>query len=280
MKQPYQLKHLFPFVDLALLSEPNPDSTHKDLYENAIWYSTDPREAVLKLSKAKVIFLHPDAFDHWSDVLLQLQQHRPLPLQLCILADSDYTLGHEHLDTLLAFFPKTIFWVQNWFGSDERVKLLPIGVMKAWDSRRQRTKPLGISFALNYIGNPHREDFFAFLQENPSIQEHCLPKVGFEEYCELLSECYCTTCPMGEGFDTFRFWESLMMGTIPIVKEHPFYDMVRSQYPKLPFLVVKEWKDVFELLPTFTQEWYESQWKDADVSCLELDTWIKQLPDS
>ncbi len=280
MSKPYQLKDLFPFIDLALLSEPNPNATYKELYPKAIWFSTNPKEAVAKLANANILFLHPDAFDYWSDILLELQQYRPLPLKLCILADSDLTIGHEHLDSLLAFFPSTHFWVQNWFGSDERVKLLPIGVNGVQKSSRQRSKPLAISFLLQYIGNSHREEFFAFLNHYPAILQHCLPRTDFPEYCDHLSECYFSTCPMGEGYDTFRFWESLMMGTIPIVKEHPFYEVLRMEYPRLPFIVIKDWTDLFELLPTMTQELYDSLWKDADLSCLDLETWIRQLPDS
>ena len=82
---------------------------------------------------------------------------------------------------------------------------------------------------------------------------------------------------MGEGYDTFRFWESLMMGTIPIVKEHPFYEVLRMNYPTLPFVVVKDWKDLFDLIPRINQEWYEAIWKEADLSCLEFESWI---PDS
>lgn len=277
MKEPYSLKKLFPFIDLALLSEPTPESTHKELYPKALWFSTNPKEAVAKLTTASILFLHPDAFDRWSDILLELQQHHPLPVKLIIIGDSDYCLGHEHMETLLAFFPETHFWIQNWYGSHERVKLLPIGVNGSWKSTRERTRPIGISFLLHYIGNTHRDEFFSFLNEHPSIQESCLPKTGFQDYCELLSECYTTTCPMGEGYDTFRFWESLMMGTIPIVKEHPFYEVLRMNYPTLPFVVVKDWKDLFDLIPRINQEWYEAIWKEADLSCLEFESWI---PDS
>jgi hypothetical protein len=280
MKQPYGLKHMYPFIDVALLLEPTLHTSYKDVYSKILWLSSNPREAVAKLAQAKILFLHPDGFDKWTDILLELQQQHPLPVKLIIIADSDYTLGHEHMDTLLAFFPETQFWIQNWYGSHERVKLLPIGVNGHWTATRERTRPIGISFLLQYIGNVHRDEFFRFLNENPSIQRYCLPKTGFQDYCDLLSECYFSTCPMGEGYDTFRFWESLMMGAIPIVKEHPFYEVLRLHYPKLPFLVVKDWKDLIDLIPTMNQEWYERLWKEADLSCLEVETWIRELPDS
>lgn len=277
MNKPHQLKNLFPFIDLALLSEPTPDSTHKELYSKALWFSTEAKEAVAKLTTASIVFLHPDAFDRWTDILLELQQNHPLAIKLIIIADSDYCIGHEHMEALLAFFPETHFWIQNWYGSHERVKLLPIGVNGPWMPRREKRRPIGISFLLQYIGNTHRDEFFAFLNEYPMIQGHCLPRTGFQDYCELLSECYCSTCPMGEGYDTFRFWESLMMGTIPIVKEHPFYEVLRMNYPRLPFVVVKDWKDLFDLIPRINQDWYEEIWKEADLSCLDFETWI---PDS
>ena len=47
-------------------------------------------------------------------------------------------------------------------------------------------------------------------------------------------------CPKGNGVDTYRFWEALYLGTIPIVDYGKFYD----QFGDLPKLDVKSISDL------------------------------------
>lgn len=274
MKRPYQLNQLFPFIDVALFTEPTPTSTIQELYRKALWTSTPLEEVQEKLRNASVLFLHPDGIDYWTTILTN---NPSFPVKLLILANSDYTLGHQHLDPLVKVFPKTIFWVQNWFGYHKNVEFLPIGVNGPHTSRRERQYPLGISFVLNYPGYIHREEFCHFLQATPQIQQYCFPRVGFEEYCELTSECYFSCCPMGGGYDTLRFWETLMMGTIPIVKKHPFYEGLQLHYPGLPMVLVDTWKGLLELLPTLNKELYKHILESAEMSCTTSSYWLTRL---
>lgn len=268
---------LFPFFDIKLLSDNHIGDYPPELKENAIWPSTPAKEAVHQLMRANIIYIHPDGFDYWSDILLELQQHKPLPVKLFIIADSDFAMGNEHIDVMTIFFPNSFFWIQNWYGYHEKVVCLPLGVNKSYKKELQKTKPLGISFLLNYIGNPKREDFFNFLNNTPSILPYCLEKGNFQHYLNQLSECRFSTCPMGEGFDTFRFWESLMVGAIPIVKKHPFYESLRYNYPGIPFVEVEDWSDLVNLLPSLTEDFYQSLMKPANLFMLEQSYWIKQV---
>jgi hypothetical protein len=269
--------NFYEYIDLALLIDNHIGDYPPALIQKGVWSSTPPREAVSKLSKATIIYLHADGFDYWSDILLDLQQYRPLPVRLFIIMDSDYCFGDEHMETLVAFFPKTKFWIQNWCGSLESVQLLPIGVNKRYQKESIKTQSLGISFLLNYIGNPKREEFFQFLHTTPSIQAYYLERGGFEHYFDQLSICMFSTCPMGEGFDTYRFWESLMMGAIPIVKKHEFYRTLELHYPTVPFVEIEEWADILDLLPELTQEYYARLMKNADLTCVTQSYWRNQL---
>lgn len=47
-------------------------------------------------------------------------------------------------------------------------------------------------------------------------------------------------CPVGEGQDTHRVWESLIFGNIPIVKSGPLDNL----YEGLPVIITKSWKDL------------------------------------
>jgi hypothetical protein len=267
----------YKYVDVALLADNHIGDYPPEFIEKCVRPSTPPREAVSKIMKAKIIYLHADGFDYWSDILLEVQQHKPLPVRLFILMDSDYCFGDEHMECFLAFFPTTKFWIQNWCGSLEKVQLLPIGVNMSYQKESNKTQPLGISFLLNYMGNTKREEFFEFLHTTQSILPYCLEKGGFEQYFDQLSRCMFSTCPMGEGFDTYRFWESLMMGAIPIVKKHEFYSTLKQQYPKVAFVEVDNWSDIIDLLPNLTIEYYNSFMDHANLDCLQQSYWIKQL---
>jgi hypothetical protein len=49
-------------------------------------------------------------------------------------------------------------------------------------------------------------------------------------------------CPRGNGVDTHRLWETLYMGSIPIVR----WDIAHSDWTDLPIVFVRSWEDVTE----------------------------------
>lgn len=44
-------------------------------------------------------------------------------------------------------------------------------------------------------------------------------------------------CPRGNGVDTHRLWETLYMGSIPVVQ----YDPCHSEFADLPILFINDW---------------------------------------
>lgn len=276
MEEAFQHKHIFQYIDLVLIDK-DQSSLHPTLQEKSVRWNQNPKEVVSKLKKAEILYIHPDGFDKWTDILFYLAEKTYLPTKLVIIAGSDYAIGDEHMEPFLAFFPRTEFWICNWCGSFERCRALPLGTNGQVESILQKTRPLGISFLLNYIGNPKREEFFDFINKHPEIQVHCLERAGFQEYCTTLSTCLFSTCPMGEGFDTYRFWESLMVGTIPIVKDHPFYETLLEYYPNLPIIRLKAWDDLLTLLPELTDEKWLTIMTRSTMDVSKKSYWIERL---
>ena len=242
---------LYPFVDYVLTSKEKEKDLHSFLKEKCLFYTDPPKDVVQKLATAKILYIYPDTFNEWTDILLFIHQKKPLPTKLMIFADSDIPFSNEHLDALFAFFADTEFWVQNWTGKHPRCKLLPLGSSNPLlPSQNKKERRLGISYLHLYIGCQAREDFFNFLNDIPSMQEYCFPKTTFVDYCEHLSKVKIHTCPMGEGYDTFRFWESLALQTVPVVKDHSFYDAIQYEYPEIPMIRLNSWNDLkhFETL--------------------------------
>ena len=48
-------------------------------------------------------------------------------------------------------------------------------------------------------------------------------------------------CPSGLGFDTYRLWETLLLGSIPVVESNTGFDRT---YSNLPVLVVRNYSDL------------------------------------
>lgn len=241
-------QHIYPFVDYVLTSKNKQKNLDSLLQEKSLFYTDPPKLVVEKLSNAKILYIYPDTFDQWTDILLLIHQKKPLPVKLMIFADSDLSLSNEHLDALIAFFGETEFWIQNWTGDHPRCTLLPLGSSNLMNSvQSDKEEILGISYLNLYNGCAAREEFYTFLNEVPTIQRYCFPKTTFENYCLRLSNVKMHTCPMGEGYDTFRFWESLATGTVPVVKDHFFYDNLANQYPGIPMIRLSSWKDLEHL---------------------------------
>ena len=284
IERPVQHSVFYPYIDVALLDKDLMKTENPLLASKAISWKDSPKDVMARLSSATVIFIHPNVFDKWTDILLLIAQRTSLPVKLIIISQSDYAVGDEHMEVMRVFFPNTTFWIQNWCGLTEGCDILPLGTNGMYKELAEKSQPLGISYVKrylnvshNYVGNQHREDFYSFLEKNPAMVDYSLPKCGFFEYCYNLSKCYFTTCPMGEGFDTYRFWESLMVGTIPVVKDHPYYDNLLLQYPNIPIIRLKTWDELITVLPTLTPELHEKMLKDSNLECLTEEYWLNKL---
>ncbi len=78
-------------------------------------------------------------------------------------------------------------------------------------------------------------------------------------------------CPRGNGIDTHRLWETLYMGSIPIV----FRDIAHSDWTDLPILFVDSWDEVTEeFLNSQIQRFETTQW---NMSKLHVGYWIRQI---
>ena len=83
-----------------------------------------------------------------------------------------------------------------------------------------------------------------------------------------------TLCPRGNGIDTHRLWETLYMGSIPIVK----HDVAINEFNDLPICFVNDWREV-------TVEFLEKERiriKNSEHYCmdkLKIGYWIHKIND-
>jgi len=75
--------------------------------------------------------------------------------------------------------------------------------------------------------------------------------VPYEEYCNSIHNHKFTFCPRGNGIDTHRFWETIYLGSIPIVIDYP---QMSYFFDKLPIVKATNW---FQITDEFLEAEYE-----------------------
>lgn len=80
-----------------------------------------------------------------------------------------------------------------------------------------------------------------------------LPKLGFEDYMHEISKHKFVLCQRGNGIDTHRVCETLLMGSVPVL-EHSALDDMYSQWPCL--LV-----DTFDTIDTTSFVWEDVKYE-------------------
>lgn len=76
-------------------------------------------------------------------------------------------------------------------------------------------------------------------------------------------------CPRGNGIDTHRLWETLYMGSIPIVK----YENAHHLFTDLPILFIKDWNEISEEFLNIKYE--EIMQKDWNMDKLKISHWLE-----
>ena len=101
----------------------------------------------------------------------------------------------------------------------------------------------------------------------PSHLRFMAPKLPRLDTWRLMSQYAFVLCPPGNGLDTHRTWEALVLGCIPVVKTSG----LDTLYANLPVLIVKKWGDVTESLLTDTLREYST--KTFNYEKLTLQHW-------
>jgi len=105
-----------------------------------------------------------------------------------------------------------------------------------------------------------------------------LPNSKRSNFWEEISDKVFVLCPPGNGMDTHRTWEVLMLGRIPIIKKLPINDV----YDKLPVWIIDDWED-FSKLETedfvIKHKEFCEKWNSYDFSRLTLEYWRNYIKD-
>ncbi len=100
-----------------------------------------------------------------------------------------------------------------------------------------------------------------------SIDKPC----SSQEFLERVSRAKYVLCPQGNGLDTHRVWETLLLGSIPILKHNELDPL----YSDLPILFVNDWSEVSEEL--LQRRYAELKNGSYNFEKLMADYWLKLI---
>lgn len=114
--------------------------------------------------------------------------------------------------------------------------------------------------AFNPTTNPERNVILELSSKNKFI--NFLRFSSHQKYLNEVSKHKFNLCPEGNGIDTHRFWESLMVGTIPIVKNNNLIKNFESI--GIPCLVLSDWSELGKLNEEVLNNYFDSNIKNLN----------------
>lgn len=93
-------------------------------------------------------------------------------------------------------------------------------------------------------------------------------------YRQQLNKYMFFASPRGNGVDTYRTWEGIYLNAIPIVVDKNFY----GQYKKIPFLIIKDWKELASFSTSDIDTIYQNKIKKLkECKYIWFDYWHKDI---
>ena len=211
--------------------------------------------------------VNEDGVDDWyfcktDDVHAFFAGHAPEHEFVLFTGHSDYPVDRRHRRYLTR--PE----LTAWFATNPLVR-----------HRKLRARALGITglatvevaAAIREVQHrrpPKRQLFHATyrVEHNPFERAYCLEQTGVPlgrpvpwlEYLDELASSYFCISPHGIGIDCVRTWESLLLGTIPVVRR----SLVTEHHRDYPMIVLDDWAQFRSI--DFSPEFYERTWANWD----------------
>jgi hypothetical protein len=158
---------------------------------------------------------------------------------------------------------KGVVATQHTILTHSKILSLPVGVLNAQALRARidgahptRSEDL----LINNSGWGHRAEVNAAVSSN--FGGRCANTFGVSEadYLEAILRSRFVLCPSGLGWDSFRVWETLLLGSIPVVEQSPGWDTLLADLPVLlvphfdqvtPELLARAYPEILSRCDTF-----------------------------
>lgn len=217
--------------------------------------------------------------------------------RLCVPPSPDETLivaGHSDypvVDSLIDRYPNASWWATN--VQTPRAHGLPLGITN--DTQESEVHPVygNLDAMVEVAHQPRllrnlvymnfsvdtypteRAYVWNLFADKPWVTKgsHVPTLDGRKTFLTEIRNHSFVLCPRGYGVDTHRLWETLYMGSIPIVRS----DIAHSGWTDLPILFVNSWTDVtYDFLQKEEIRIRSSSW---NLKKLNVNYWIQQIQD-
>lgn len=108
----------------------------------------------------------------------------------------------------------------------------------------------------HYVWNLFKNKIYCY--STPLYKE--IPCISYRQYLQELAESKFVLSPRGSGWDCYRTWEALIVGSYPIVKHSPL-DVL---YEGLPVVIVDDWNSI-------TQKFLEKKFEEFSCKTWNLE---------
>lgn len=199
---------------------------------------------------------------------------------ILITHNSDYGIDINH-SSYLEYQYLSKWYAQNVNYKHEKLIPIPIGIANPeW--------PHGNVYILNEIINAnYQKETLMYanfnVYTNRQVRQECLKNipiqyvennVSFDRYLINTSKAYFSICPMGNGIDSHRIWESLYLKTIPIVENTYNIRALKNKY-KLPIYTIEQWNEISDM--ALTSELYYSIWNNFNIDQLNTNKFLDSI---
>jgi hypothetical protein len=142
-----------------------------------------------------------------------------------------------------------------------------------------------ISCYANFSVNTHstRKLIAEACHHNPTINSQDLGSrfrrytLSYPEYLEKLARSKFVICPRGNGVDSFRFWDSLYFGCIPVVTDDRLYRLLPIQTPCIKLSIEQIRNMNFKELEEDCSHFWQAEYQKQLAQCLSTKTWQNLL---
>lgn len=230
------------------------------------------------IKKNDIIFLNPDLletfFNHFDKKIINKY--------ILITHNSDRNIGKVEFsnisDNVIHWFAQNLTIKEN-----ERISFIPIGLenlrrlkhgRKKWFKKYKKNKTKLILNSFNVFTNYEKRD----RPKNLLSKLETVETKNFgstRDYFNSLNDYMFVICPEGNGVDTHRIWESLLLNVIPILILNPFTQILKNN--SVPCVYLNDWKDLENLSSTDLENLYFKTIKNYTDQHLMFSYWINHI---
>ncbi len=234
----------------------------------------------LTLESNDVLYLKTDILSQGMSNLYWRDRNRSIqPSKVWITGHSDYPIDS-------ALFNKYHSNCSKWFTvnrdvSSPKVMAIPLGITN--NTNESDLHPIygNLDIMIEVMNQPRNIRNLVYLNFNintfPSDRLQCYNRfhnkpyvtvgtienslAGRKKFLTEIRNHLFVLCPRGNGIDTHRLWETLYMGSIPIVKRC----VALEEFTDLPILFINDWSDITN------EKFLEDKYKEITSRSWNLD---------